>query len=234
MYTAEASVNVNANQQTAWEYVSNYQNFDQFMPNITRIELLAGDTSEWHVSGPLGIPVSWKAITSVKESPSHLSWHSVEGSIDTKGFIKLEPYNSGSKITVHMEYTPPLGAVGEAFASLFKDPQKMLEDGLEKLGEILSGGSVNVKDKDETRASEANRGMTTPMNSNSSSTGGSTSLGDMSNRDGTSLTNDSDAMDRGTYDHGDSSLSGSNLNNSSSDSSLDANDNTNLGRNPVR
>jgi carbon monoxide dehydrogenase subunit G len=218
MYTAEASVNVSANQQTAWEYVSNYQNFDQFMPNISRIDMLGGDTSEWHVSGPLGIPVSWKAITSIKEAPSNLAWHSVEGSIDTKGFIKLEPHNTGSKITVHMEYTPPLGAVGEAFASLFKDPQKMLEDGLEKLGEILSGGS----DKDETRASEANRGLTTPMNSSTA------------NKDGTSLTNDSDAMDRGSYDHGDSSLSGSNLSNSSSDSSLDANDNTNLGRNPVR
>jgi carbon monoxide dehydrogenase subunit G len=226
MYTAEASVNVSASQQTAWEYVSNYQNFDQFMPNISRIELLAGDTSEWHVSGPLGIPVSWKAITTVKESPSHLSWHSVEGSIDTKGFIKLEPYNTGSKITVHMEYTPPLGAIGEAFASLFKDPQKMLEEGLEKLGEILSGGAVHVKDKDETRASEANRGLTTPdeTNSTSSSSG--------MNNSGTSLTNDTDTTG---MDRGDSQLSGSSLNSSSSSSSdRDLMADSQLGRNGER
>ena len=117
MYTAEASVNVNAAPQTAWEYVSNYQNFDQFMPNIKKIELLSGDTSEWHLSGPLGIPVSWQAITTTKESPKHLAWHSTKGTIDTKGFIKIEPNGSGSKITVHMEYQPPLGAIGEAFGS---------------------------------------------------------------------------------------------------------------------
>ena len=52
MYTAEASVVVSAAPQTAWDYVSNYQNFDQFMPNIKSIQLLSGDTSEWHLSGP--------------------------------------------------------------------------------------------------------------------------------------------------------------------------------------
>ena len=82
MYTAEASVNVSASPQTAWEYVSNYQNFDQFMPSIQKIELLSGDTSEWHLSGPLGIPVSWQAITTIKEAPQHLAWHSTKGMID--------------------------------------------------------------------------------------------------------------------------------------------------------
>ena len=127
------------------------------MPHIERIELLEGDTSEWHLSGPLGIPVSWQAITSIKTSPSHLAWHSVKGSIDTKGFIKIEPDALDSKITVHMEYMPPLGAIGEAFALLFKNPQKMLEDGVKKLAGLFNGADVFVKGKDETRALETNR-----------------------------------------------------------------------------
>jgi uncharacterized membrane protein len=173
MYTAEASVFVDADPQTAWDYVSNYQNFDQFMPNVKEVKMIQGDTSEWHLSGPLGIPVSWQAITSVQKAPSHLAWHSVKGSIDTKGFIKIEPANSstgsvgntlgamnaqGSRITVHMEYTPPLGAVGEAFASLFKDPQKMLEAGLEKLADLLSSGSPKALNKEETRQVDAEIG----------------------------------------------------------------------------
>lgn len=157
MYTAEASVEVKADQNKVWDYVSNYQNFSQFMPNIERIELLEGDTSEWHLSGPLGIPVSWQAITSIKQAPSHLAWHSVKGTIETKGFIKLEPANMGTKITVHMEYMPPLGAIGEAFAKIFKDPQKMLEDGVAKLASLFNGSDVVVKDKDQTRATEASR-----------------------------------------------------------------------------
>jgi uncharacterized membrane protein len=174
MYTAEASVFVDADPQTAWDYVSNYQNFDQFMPNIKEVKLLQGDTSEWHLSGPLGIPVSWQAITSVQKPPSHLAWHSVKGTIDTKGFIKIEPANAGTgtvgtgtlgtmsaqgaRITVHMEYEPPLGAIGEAFASLFKDPQKMLEQGLEKLADLLSSGSPKALNKEETRQVDAEVG----------------------------------------------------------------------------
>jgi ribosome-associated toxin RatA of RatAB toxin-antitoxin module len=264
MYTAEASVNVAADPQTAWDYVSNYQNFDQFMPHITKVQILEGDTSEWHLSGPLGIPVSWQAITSVKQPPSHLSWHSVKGTIDTKGFIKIEPSSTGSRITVHMEYEPPLGAIGEAFASLFKDPQKMLEDGVEKLGQILHGGDVHVKDKDETRQSEANRGMTDPsgsapstgssqsmsgMNQNMGGSGmsqgmgssgmgangdnGGSNVGNFGNigerRNGTGLT-EPGMNDSGDMTHGDPSLAGSSLNDSSMDRDLEGDRSGNVKR----
>ena len=224
MYTAEASVTVKAAPQTAWEYVSNYQNFDQFMPNIKSIQLLTGDTSEWHLSGPLGIPVSWQAITSAKEAPKHLAWHSVKGSIDTKGFIKIEPVGSGSKITVHMEYQPPLGAIGEAFTSLFKNPQVMLEEGVEKLGELLQGGQVNVKDKEQTRDADLNSQM-----ANSSElvgTGAGSRVSDLhaGNSNGVRLGNDSE------YSHGDPSLSGSSLMDSSGNRDLEGDDSGNVNR----
>lgn len=155
MYTAEASVRVDADQQTVWNYVSNYQNFDKFMSNVKEIKMISETASEWHLSGPLGIPVSWKAVTSAKEPPKHLAWHSLEGSLETKGFIKVEPDGGGSRVTVHVEYNPPGGAIGEAFASLFKDPQKMLEHDLEKLGELMHGAPVEAAGKRETRATDA-------------------------------------------------------------------------------
>lgn len=226
MYTAEASVNVNAAPQAAWDYVSNYQNFDQFMPNIKKVELLSGDTSEWHVSGPLGIPVSWQAITTTKEAPKHLAWHSTKGMIDTKGFIKIEPTASGSKITVHMEYQPPLGAIGETFASLFKDPQIMLEEGVEKLGELLQGGSVAVKDKEETRDADLNGQMasSSSLNFSSNQTTPALSQARAGNSNGVRLGNDNE------YTHGDPSLSGSSLMDSSSDRDLDGDDSGNVNR----
>ncbi len=141
MYTAEASVNVSANPQTAWTYVSNYQNFDKIMSNVKEVKMLSSETSEWHMAGPLGIPVSWKAITTANEAPSRLAWQSTEGSLETNGFIQVEPQGSGSRVTIHVDYTPPLGAIGEAVASLFKDPQKMLEHDLSQLDLLISGAS---------------------------------------------------------------------------------------------
>ncbi len=230
MYTAEASVNVHAAPQTAWDYVSNYQNFDQFMPNIKKIELLSGDTSEWHVSGPLGIPVSWQAITTTKEAPKHLAWHSTKGMIDTKGFIKIEPNGAGSKITVHMEYAPPLGAIGETFASLFKDPQIMLEQGVEKLGELLQDGSVVVKDKAQTRDADLNSDMSSSSTLNGSSAQTSPALSETQAQAGMTAPTAARLGNDREYTHGDPSLAGSSLMDSSGDRDLDGDDSGNVNR----
>ena len=40
-------------------------------------------------------------------------------------------------MTVYVEYTPPLGGLGDAVAKLFNDPQKQLEDDLGKLGGLI-------------------------------------------------------------------------------------------------
>ena len=152
MYTAQASVTVSASPQATWDFVSNYQNFAHFMPNIKSIVMLEGKLSEWHLSGPLGIPVSWQAATTTSEAAKRLAWQSVEGTIDTNGYIELEPVETNStKITVFIEYQPPLGAFGEAFALLFKNPQIMLEEGLAKIGGLLGADPVVVLDKAETQ-----------------------------------------------------------------------------------
>ena len=139
MYTAEASVIVSANPQTTWSFVSNYQNFDQFMSNVKEIKMLEADISEWHLAGPLGIDVSWKATTTEHSPPTRLAWRSTEGSLENTGFISIKPSGTGSLVTVHIEYTPPLGAIGEAVATIFKDPQAMLEHDLAQLENLISG-----------------------------------------------------------------------------------------------
>lgn len=142
MSVAQATVRINADQKTAWAYVSNYQNFDKIMSNIEKVEMTGPDTSDWKMHGPLGIPVSWKAITTSMEAPSYLAWKSTEGTIETHGYIRVLPETNGSSVTVFVEYTPPLGGVGEAFAKLFNDPQKQLEDDLSRLGGLIQDAPV--------------------------------------------------------------------------------------------
>jgi uncharacterized membrane protein len=143
MYTAEASVTVQATPNTAWAYISNYQNFDQFMSNINEVKMLDSQQSEWHMNGPLGIPVSWKAMTTENVAPNRLAWKSTAGALENDGFISIAPEGTGSRITVHVNYNPPLGAIGELMATLFKDPQAMLEHDLTQLDALISqGGSA--------------------------------------------------------------------------------------------
>jgi ribosome-associated toxin RatA of RatAB toxin-antitoxin module len=140
MYTAEASVIVQANPSTTWTYVSNYQNFDKFISNVNEVKMLDSQQSEWHMSGPLGIPVSWKAVTTETTAPSRLAWKSTEGALENDGFISITPDGTGSRVTVHINYNPPLGAIGEFVATVFKDPQAMLEHDLTQLDALISNG----------------------------------------------------------------------------------------------
>jgi ribosome-associated toxin RatA of RatAB toxin-antitoxin module len=142
MYTAEASAIVQANPSTTWAYVSNYQNFDKFMSNVNEVKMLDSQQSEWHMSGPLGIPVSWKAVTTETTAPSRLAWKSTEGALENDGFISITPDGTGSRVTVHINYNPPLGAIGEFVATLFKDPQAMLEHDLTQLDALISNGDA--------------------------------------------------------------------------------------------
>ncbi len=159
MYTAEASVVVQADSNVTWAYVSNFQNFDKFMSNVTEIKMLDVNNSEWHMSGPLGIPVSWKAMTTEMNVPSRLAWKSVEGSLETDGFISVKPEGMGSKVTVHVNYNPPLGAIGEFFATLFKDPQAMLEHDLTQLDALISSGGNLASVPDTANADQTVGGM---------------------------------------------------------------------------
>jgi Polyketide cyclase / dehydrase and lipid transport len=153
MYTAEASVIVQANPSTTWAYVSNYQNFDKFMSNVNEVKMLDSQQSEWHMSGPLGIPVSWKATTTENTAPSRLGWKSTEGSLENDGFISVAPEGTGSRVTVHVNYNPPLGAIGEFVATLFKDPQAMLEHDLTQLDALISKGDGGSSSQTKTDSS---------------------------------------------------------------------------------
>lgn len=159
MYTAQASVIVQADSNVTWAYVSNYQNFDKFMSNIVEIKMLDANQSEWHMSGPLGIPVSWKALTTELSVPSRLAWKSTEGSLETDGFISVKPEGMGSKVTVHVNYNPPLGAIGEFFATLFKDPQAMLEHDLTQLDALISSGGNLAAVPNSENTDQATGGM---------------------------------------------------------------------------
>ena len=97
----------------------------------------------------------------------------------------------------------------------------MLEEGVEKLGELLQGGQVVVKDKEETRDAALNREM---IANSSSASGSRVSDLSASNANGVRLGNDNE------YTHGDPSLSGSSLMDSSGDRDLEGDDSGNVNR----
>jgi uncharacterized membrane protein len=55
--------------------------------------------------------------------------------------VHFEPSGSGTRVTVHMEYSPPAGALGHALASLFNgNPKRQMDEDLMRMKEFIETG----------------------------------------------------------------------------------------------
>ena len=146
MYKTDAKVTIDADVGTVWSYISDSQNFPRFLSHIAQIEMLGEQTSRWTLRGPTGFPVIWKVVSRI--SPAReIAWQSIEGAIKTIGSITTDPVDQGTCVTIHLEYTPPGGSIGQAFARLFKNPQQSLEQDLLRLKQIIETNEAQGRDK---------------------------------------------------------------------------------------
>jgi uncharacterized membrane protein len=108
---------------------ADFENFPHFMENIKSVSRTGQGTSRWVMDGPLNTKLEWNAETTRLEENKRIAWRSHEDSqLQTSGQVTFTslPQNQ-TEITVTFQYTPPMGAVGEAVARLFADPEGQLE-----------------------------------------------------------------------------------------------------------
>ena len=141
MASVTKSVIVNAPVSQVYNYFKNFENFPRFMENIENIQVIGPDMTHWKMKGPLGTPVEWDAKTLYMEENKKISWQSTEGTIETHGAATFEEAgDSQTKVTVGLEYHPPGGTLGEAVAKLFNDPEKQLEEDLNRFKTVAESG----------------------------------------------------------------------------------------------
>lgn len=136
---AEASIVVPVDIGAVWTYVSNYNNFTDFIGHVERIQMLGDTTAEWKLGGSLAHPLIFKTVTTEISPARHMSWKSVEG-LDSQGSVHLEPDGDGTRVTLCLQYSEPDGDLGKTFAILFQDSQGMIEEDLRRLAALLEQG----------------------------------------------------------------------------------------------
>ena len=126
-----------------WRNVENLPRFMRHLHSVTRID----DTrSHWIAHGPGGKMLEWDAEI-INEEPNELiGWSSLSGSdINTAGSVhfKTAPGGRGCEVQVELQYIPPAGALGAAFARLIgQDPADRINDDLRRLKQILETGET--------------------------------------------------------------------------------------------
>ena len=116
------SVTINRSIEELYRFWRNLENLPQFMRHLASVDKITDTISRWRAKGPAGLTVEWEAEV-YNEIPNKLiAWRSLEGSdVVSAGSVNFDRAGGGgaTRVTVHLQYSPPLGKVGAAVARLF-------------------------------------------------------------------------------------------------------------------
>jgi uncharacterized membrane protein len=137
MGTIVKEIVVNAPVHKVFAYWKNFENFPRFMDNIESVQITGPNTSHWKSKGPLGTHAEWDAEILTVEEDWKISWKSTGGNVETHGAVTFhDEGNNQTRVVAGIEYTPPAGALGEAVAKLFADPDNQVAEDLQRFKSI--------------------------------------------------------------------------------------------------
>jgi uncharacterized membrane protein len=136
----ENSITINRPAEELYRFWRDLTNLPRFMKHVESVLVKDNRHSHWVVKAPLGMTVEWDAEI-ISEIPNELiGWRSVgSGDVDHAGSVRFEPAGAhGTTVKVMVQYDPPAGPVGVAFANILgEDPGHQIEEDLRHLKEVM-------------------------------------------------------------------------------------------------
>lgn len=143
---AERTVTINQPAEALYSYWHDFEQLPAFMTHIQSITVVDQRRSHWVANAPMGQRIEWDADI-VDDRPNELiAWASLEGAaIDHSGFVRFKPATGdrGTEVKVVIEYNPPGGVLGNAFAKLFGEaPEQQIGDELNRFKQLMETGEI--------------------------------------------------------------------------------------------
>jgi len=138
------SVTIHRSLEELYRFWRNLENLPQFMRHLESVEKITDTISHWRAKGPAGMTVEWDAEV-YNEVPNKLiAWRSLEGAdVVSAGSVNFDRAAGGmaTRVTVHLQYSPPLGKVGAAVARLFgADAETEIRQDLQRFKQTIETG----------------------------------------------------------------------------------------------
>jgi len=138
------SVTINRSLEELYRFWRNLEHLPQFMRHLESVDKVTDTISRWKAKGPAGTTVEWEAEV-YNEVPNKLiAWRSLEGSdVVSAGSVNFDRAANGmaTRVTVHLQYSPPMGKVGAALARLFgADAETEIREDLQRFKTVIETG----------------------------------------------------------------------------------------------
>jgi len=142
----ERTVSITKPADELYDFWRNFENLPRFMEHLNSVSVQDSNKSHWVAKAPLGTSVEWDAEI-INEVPGELiAWKSLEGAqIPNAGSVRFKtlPAGRGTEVKVTLEYNPPLGVIGEAFAKLFgEEPKGQIHSDLARFKALIEAGEI--------------------------------------------------------------------------------------------
>jgi uncharacterized membrane protein len=132
-----------------------FENLPKFMRHVREVRRLDGNRWHWTVEGMGGLKFDWDGIVTRFEPPFRVAWTSTESAaVRHHGEATFEAVSDKTtRLTIHLVYDPPLGAVGHGIAKLLgADPKRELDDDLLRFKSLLERGKATGRNGSVTLA----------------------------------------------------------------------------------
>jgi len=140
------TVSINRPRQELYDFWRDFRNLPLFMENIESVEVFDGNRSHWVVAGPAGSDLEWDSVITEDIPGELIAWTSAEGaSVQNSGRVEFRDSTNGrgTIVTVTIAYDPPGGALGKAFAKIFRrEPTIQARHELKRFKQLMETGEL--------------------------------------------------------------------------------------------
>lgn len=148
----ERAVTVNRPRQELYRMWRDFENLPRFMQHLESVRVHENDSerSHWVAKGPLDRKVEWDSEIIEERENEILVWKSLPGSmVESMGRVEFmdAPAGRGTIVRVSMEYNPPAGSLGAAFAKLLREePGLQIKNDLRHFKQMMEAGEIPTVD----------------------------------------------------------------------------------------
>jgi uncharacterized membrane protein len=148
-------VTINRDIYELYRFWRNLENLPRFMRHLLSVERLTDTISRWRAKGPGGMTVDWEAEIYNEVPGKLIAWRSLEGStVVSAGSVNFDPASPepGTRVTVHLQYSPPGGKLGARVAKLFgRDAGTEIRQDLRRFKRLLEASEVDTASGQSSR-----------------------------------------------------------------------------------
>jgi uncharacterized membrane protein len=133
----------------AYAFWRDLSNLPRFMSHLRRVDVVDSTHSHWVAAAPAGMQVQWDAKIINDVEGKLIGWKSLDhADVVSAGSVRFRPTAGGTEITVHLQYDPPGGKLGNWIAEAFgQSPSQTIRQDLRRL-KLQFGGTVEPDDSE--------------------------------------------------------------------------------------